>query len=124
MITVSGMAVVIAAIRTSSVAVPIVAVVVIAVIAVAVKAMPVAIVASAVIAVIPRPSAYEHPVDEVARTIIAIGRAGIRIIAVVPVRTDRRGSIIIVAIIRVPVIVVAVVSVGVVIVVGIRVAIV
>jgi hypothetical protein len=120
-ITVSGTAVVIAPVRTAAtVGVPTAAVISISVVAIAIIAVSIAaIVASSVIAVIPRASAYENAANKVARSVVAIGSAGVRIIAVVPVRTDRGCSIsrvvvIRVAVIRIPVIGVAVVSISVV----------
>ena len=46
----------------------------------------------AVVAVIPRTGADEHATYKPARTVVAIGRAGVRIIAVVTIGADRRWS--------------------------------
>src|SRR3954463_7514971 len=83
-------------VRTAStVGIPIVAVISISVVAVAIKAMPVAaIVPPSVIAVIPRASADKYTAYKVAGGVIAVGRASIRVIGIVSVRTDGSGSII------------------------------
>src|SRR4051812_690066 len=113
-------------VRTAStVGIPIVAVISISVVAVAIKAMPVAaIVPPSVIAVIPRASADKYTAYKVAGGVIAVGRASIRVIGIVSVRTDGSGSIIgipvfviVGAIVGVPIIGVPVFSVAVVVVV-------
>ena len=45
---------------------------------------------AAVVAVIPRTSADEDSAGEVVRSVVAVGRAGVRIVAVVTVGADRR----------------------------------
>jgi hypothetical protein len=76
------------------VAVVAVAVIAISVVAVAVIGVPVpAVVASSVIPVIPGASAYENAADKIARSVVAIGRTRVGIIAVVPVRTNWRCSV-------------------------------
>src|SRR4051812_20549444 len=77
------------------VGIPFVAVISFSVVAVAIKAMPVAaIVPPSVIAVIPRASADKYTAYKVAGGVIAVGRASIRVIGIVSVRTDGSGSII------------------------------
>jgi len=48
--------------------------------------------AGSIIAVVPRTGTDKDATEEPLRTIVAVGRAGIRIITIVAIRTNRRGT--------------------------------
>lgn len=60
----------------------------------AIVAAPSAIIATAVVATEPRPRADEHATDKIVRPIVAVRRAGIRRIIVIPVNAIRGRAII------------------------------
>ena len=60
----------------------------------AIEAAPTAIIAPTVVATEPRPRANEHTTDKIVRPIVAIGRAGIGRIIVIPVNAIRRRAVI------------------------------
>jgi hypothetical protein len=59
-----------------------------------IKAAQSAIIATTVVATEPRPSANEHTTDKIVRPIVAVRRAGIRRIIVIPVDAIRRRAVI------------------------------
>jgi hypothetical protein len=58
----------------------------------AVESMPSTIVAGPVVTMKPRPRSNEYAAGEIVRPVVAVGRTGIGVIAIVPVRTNRWGA--------------------------------